>query len=250
MNREKYTEIVPPEHLNDFIKFFWHYRHDEEDFEYIVLPDACFDLVVDYENGCLQDIYLTGVWTRPKKVIVTKGTDLFAVRFKITAAEIFFSINLKDILDTMIFLPKDFWDIEKKAGNEFGNFYSILSDHLSSILHKSESIDKMKLKLFNLIYNENIYRVDELAKHISWTPRRINRYFNVRFGIPLKQFINMVRCFDSFEEIVNGNLYPSGNHADQAHFIKEIKKYTHMTPRELYKNQNDRFIQLIPLKKR
>lgn len=31
---------------------------------------------------------------------------------------------------------------------------------------------------------------------------------------------------------------------DQAHFIKEIKKYTEKTPRELSKNENVRFLQL------
>jgi AraC-like DNA-binding protein len=37
---------------------------------------------------------------------------------------------------------------------------------------------------------------------------------------------------------------PQEDYFDQAHFIKEIKKYTGTTPKELHKNENVRFLQL------
>ena len=40
------------------------------------------------------------------------------------------------------------------------------------------------------------------------------------------------------------HLSPQTDYFDQAHFIKEIKKYTGTTPKELHKNKNDRFLQL------
>ena len=45
-------------------------------------------------------------------------------------------------------------------------------------------------------------------------------------------------------DISKGLLYPQKDFFDQAHFIKEVKKYTGTTPKELYKNKNDRFLQL------
>ncbi|MFZ1582238.1 MAG: hypothetical protein WAT26_13895, partial [Saprospiraceae bacterium] len=60
----------------------------------------------------------------------------------------------------------------------------------------------------------------------------------------LKEFLKIVRCHATYQNISNGNLNPSTHFFDQAHFIKEIKKYTGVTPKELSKNKNDRFLQL------
>jgi AraC-like DNA-binding protein len=60
----------------------------------------------------------------------------------------------------------------------------------------------------------------------------------------LKSFLNIVRCNSSYKDISKGNLFPSENYFDQAHFIKEIKRYTGTTPSKLFKNENVRFLQL------
>ena len=60
----------------------------------------------------------------------------------------------------------------------------------------------------------------------------------------LKEFLKIVRCNSAYKNISNGNLSPQTDYFDQAHFIKEIKKYTGTTPKELHKNKNDRFLQL------
>ncbi|HWV29535.1 MAG TPA: hypothetical protein VN038_07775, partial [Dyadobacter sp.] len=44
-----------------------------------------------------------------------------------------------------------------------------------------------------------------------------------------------------------GRLFPDENYADQSHFIREIKKYAGVVPKELERNKNDRFIQFSTL---
>jgi len=246
---KKYAEIRPVSLLDPYVKFFWCYEHYDDDFEYIVLPDACFDLLVDFENGILQNVYLTGFWTKPKRITVTKGTTLLAVRFRFLAAELFFQKKIGDLLDDMTILPVSFWSIDGISNNGFARFTQLLTDHLCVLVSNAGDVDRRKLLLSDLICNERIFRVNELARRLFWSSRQINRYFNTQFGMPLKQFLNIVRCADSYGEIVSGNLYPSADHADQAHFIREVKKYTGNTPRQLHKNNNDRFIQLTYLKK-
>jgi len=56
-------------------------------------------------------------------------------------------------------------------------------------------------------------------------------------------------CNASYSDISEGNLFPQEDYFDQAHFIKEIKKYTGTTPKELYKNENVRFLQLLKVEK-
>lgn len=243
-----YQEIHPEERLNGFVKYFWRYEHSDEDVEYTLIPDACFDLVVDYEHNVLQNIYLTGVWTKPINLTVTKGTTLFAVRFKLIASDYLLKTELKALLNSMMILPKDFWDIHKAKCTEFERFASDLSETMVSLLKVQPKIDHRKLNLFHYIYSDEFQTVSQLSDKISWSSRQINRYFNKQFGISLKKLINIVRCDASYRGIVEGKLYPEQAFTDQAHYIKEIKKYTANSPGQLYKNENDRFLQLSVLK--
>lgn len=243
-----YKEIHTNDKLNAFVKYFWRYEHAGEDTEYTILPDACFDLVVDFENNILQNIYLTGIWTGPVKLTVTKGATLLAVRFKISASEYLLNREIKSLLNSMTILPRDFWNIHLAKSTEFERFASDLSNQMISIINNHPDIDNRKLKLFNLIYSEQFHTVNELSEKTGWSNRQINRYFNQQFGFPLKTLLSMVRCHASYPHIVEGKLYPEKEYTDQAHYIKEIKKYTENSPGQLYKNENDRFLQLSAFK--
>jgi AraC-like DNA-binding protein len=102
-----------------------------------------------------------------------------------------------------------------------------------------------------LIYSSNgSLSVKELSEKVNWSSRQINRYFNEQFGISLKTYCNILRFRASLPHIKKGKLFPELNFTDQNHFIKEIKKFSGVVPKELSKNQNDRFILLsaLPLK--
>ncbi len=245
-----YKEIHPNGSLNAFVKYFWRYEHSGEDVEYTLIPDACFDLVVDFENKVLQNIYLTGIWTKPINMTVTKGTTLLAVRFKMIASEYLLKIGLKALLNSMTILPKDFWDIHNVKCTALEKFASDLSETMVRLLNEQAKLDHRKLKLFEFIYSEEFLTVSELSERVGWSSRQINRYFNAQFGISLKKLINIVRCNACYPSIVEGNLFPEKAFTDQAHYIKEIKKYTEKSPGQLFKNQNDRFLQLSVLKAR
>ncbi len=85
---------------------------------------------------------------------------------------------------------------------------------------------------------------EEVSNQINWSNRQINRYLNKYLGVSLKTYLNIQKCHSSYFHISKGEFYPSNNYFDQPHFIREIKKHTGKTPKEIYKNQNDRFIQL------
>jgi AraC-like DNA-binding protein len=90
--------------------------------------------------------------------------------------------------------------------------------------------------------------VKELSEKVYWSSRQINRYFNQQFGVSLKAYCNILRFSASFKHISEGKLFPGQNFTDQNHFIKETKKYAGVTPKELSKNKNDRFIDITAIK--
>jgi AraC-like DNA-binding protein len=67
------------------------------------------------------------------------------------------------------------------------------------------------------------------------------------FGLSLKEYLNIIRSNQTFKDIANKKLAPQNKYFDQSHFIKEIKRYTGVTPTELSRNENDRFLQLLTI---
>jgi AraC-like DNA-binding protein len=113
----------------------------------------------------------------------------------------------------------------------------------------TKNIDSRKKKLFELIYSSNgSMPVKELSEQVFWSSRQINRYFNQQFGISLKAYCRLLRLGSSFKHISEGRLFPEQAFTDQNHFIKEVKKYAGVTPKELSKNKDDRFMDITAIK--
>lgn len=244
----KYREIKPDGFLNNFIQCFWEYETIDYEQNHTILPDGYFDLIAIFENNVLKTIMLTGVWTKPVNVSILKSTKYFAIRFKLLAVEYLFQQEIKSILDTTKQLPHSFWNINEYKINEFEKFVLDITHKLNNSIKHLTEIDERKLKLFELVYKNDLKSVEELSQIVSWSSRQINRYFNKQFGFSLKKFLKITRCRSSYRDISNGELFPRNNYFDQAHFIKEVKNYTDKTPTELYKNENDRFLQLSTIK--
>jgi AraC-like DNA-binding protein len=240
----QYKEIEPYGFLNNFVKCFWYYETTKTEVLHTILPDGYFDLIVEFENEILTTVKLTGIWTKPKDIQIPKNTKFFAIRFKLIAIEYIFQKEIKSILDAIVNLPFSFWNIDKYKSDEFEKFATEITSNLDTSIKHLRQIDDRKLKLFDFVYEQKTKTVAEISSKVFWSSRQINRYFQTQFGITLKEFLNIVRCNATYEEISKGNLNPNSDYFDQAHFIKEIRKYTGATPKVLNQNKNDRFLQL------
>lgn len=242
-----YRQIKPTGFLSNFVQSFWYYQTTDAEVQHTILPDGYFDLIAEFENDVLSLVKLTGVWTKPKDIVIPKNTKFFAVRFKLLAIEYVFKKEIKSIVNTTVNLPFTFWNLDTYTCDEFEKFVADTSNRLEASIKHLREIDNRKFKLFENVYQQKTKTVAELSTQIFWSSRQINRYFNSQFGITLKEFLKIVRCHAAYEKISNGNLSPQSDFFDQAHLIKEIKKYTGVTPKELNKNKNDRFLQLSKL---
>jgi AraC-like DNA-binding protein len=244
----KYEEIKTDGYLSNFVKCFWTSETLTKSSEYTILPDGYFDLIVEIRNKKISSVKLTGIWTIPIDIQTETHTEIFAVRFKPLAIELLENINLKSLLNSSIYLGTDFIGIGNLAFNNFKDFCKHIENYLQSRIEKSKTVNDFKIRLFNEIFKKEIFNVQELSERVFWTSRQINRYFNLTFGLSLKEYLNILRCNQTYKDISNNKLSPQSKYFDQSHFIKEIRKYTGVTPTELYKNKNDRFLQLSTIK--
>ncbi len=239
----------PDSALADFVESFWMLENLSDDKkEIVVLPDGRFDIFFSHSANEPYHVTLMGLGDKPDQTSILPGTVMFAVSFKLLAIEYLLDVKTTFLLNGVYNLPNDFWGITIDDLNDFAGFCKKISAKMMTLI--KSGIDGRKQKLFELIYSSNgTLAVKELSEKVHWSSRQINRYFNQQFGISLKAYCNILRFRASLQQIRNGKLFPEENFTDQAHFIREIKKFSGVIPKELSRNQNDRFILLSTLPK-
>lgn len=240
---------LPDPSISHFVHSFWMLENNTgKDISSTVLPNGMVDLAVMSTDPDIWQKTIRGLDTVPSEILIPKGTKMFSVGFKLLAVEYLFGDSVKDFLNTGKVLSDEIWYFDKEDLSTFEKFQIKTTAIIKNIA--AENIDNRKKKLFELIYSsEGSVTVKLLSESVFWSSRQINRYFNQQFGISLKVYCNILRFGSSFKHISEGRLFPEQNFTDQNHFIKEIKKYSGVTPKELSKNKNNRFMDIAAIKK-
>lgn len=246
----KYERVKPATVLQDYVESFWQLENTSPTGKNIVVvPDGRIDLFLSYSVKQGFHITLSGLETEPDSVNFEGNTKIFAISFRLLAVEYLLQTSIADLTNDIRMQPSDFWDFSETDLENFHDFCEKANRKMAELL-SLKKIDERKLRLFHLInLHQGEITVHELAEKAGWSERQINRYFNDKFGLSLKKYCNILRFRASFGQIKEGKLFPELNFTDQAHFIREIKKFSGVTPKELTKNPNDRFIQFSTLPK-
>jgi len=239
---------LPDYSISHFVHSFWMLENNTgKDIPSTVLPNGMVDLTLMKMNAGNWEMFLRGIDTEPSQVVIEKDTKIFTIGLKLLAVEYLLGDSIKDVLNEGRNFTNDSLQFEETDLDSFENFCNKATQKIKTIF--PENIDNRKKKLFELIYSSNgSMPVKELAEQAFWSSRQINRYFNEQFGISPKAYCNILRLGASFKHISEGKLFPEQNFTDQNHFIKEIKKFAGVTPKELSKNKDDRFIDITAIK--
>lgn len=246
----KYHIIKPDNSLSDFVDSFWFlHNQSENDKKTIGLPDGRLDLFLYKSPTEAFRIMLIGVETQQyEQGEIPANSLIFCISFKLLAVEYILRDPISDIINNARILPNDFWGFTENDLQDFDLFVKKATQKMQSLL--TTTIDERKRKLSELIYaSKGEITVKELSEKVVWSSRQINRYFNQQFGISLKTYCNILRFRASLDHLAQGKLFPEENFSDQNHFIKEVKKFSGVVPKELSQNKNDRFILLSALKR-
>lgn len=247
LNEIEYQYTLPKPELSSFVESFWMIKnHSPEGKKIVILPDGRFDIIYfRVGSGPLQSV-LRGLDTLPREAVIPGNSIMCAVSFKLPAVEYLLTNNVALLVNKGTRLSADFFDITESDLDDFRNFCDRLSSTLVS--HVKKDIDIRKQKLFEMIYaSDGSVRIKCLADHAGWSSRQISRYFQQRFGISPKAFCGILRFRGALHQLKKGLLFPEQNFCDQTHFIRAVKRFSGVLPKELAKNKNDRFILLSAL---
>ena len=244
MDELEYRLIKPDPSISDFVYCFSSLQNLSSQKEGVIVPNGKIDLLFCKTKEKQLHIVLMGLETKPKPMPKLDIISFFAISFNPLALEYILHQSIAEFVDSGLELPNDFWDFNIDDLENFEMFCEKASQKIQLILPKE--VDQRKLRLFNLIFeSDGEINIKELSEKIGWSERQINRYFKKHLGISLKYYCNILRFQASLHHIKDGHLFPQLNFTDQSHFIKEIKKLSGVSPKELFKNQNDRFLQFL-----
>lgn len=243
-NRIEWRSSQAPSKLTDFVDSFWMLTNLSDDsIDVVVLPDGRIDLLfTDYSGNCFGAL-LMGLETEPSLAKIPPNSRMFAVSFNLLAAEYVLKTDVSHFLNSVKNLPDDFWGIVMEDLDDFEQCCRKVSTKIMNLVNQDVEIRKQTL--FEHIYKNNgSITIRRLTEITLWNSRQINRYFNQMFGLPLKVYCNILRFRASLVHLKQGKLYPEQNYTDQAHFIKEVRKYAGVSPKVLRGNPGSRFIHL------
>lgn len=250
----------PHEDLATLVKCYWTLEIPKEKTpkKNTIVPDGCIKMIFHYgdlykhynENKnsvFLPKSFVIGQLTRPYEVEPTGETGTFFVCFHPNGFLPFANFPIKEMENTDVSLEKLFGtdgkEIEQKILNAKSTSERI--KHIETFLFKrladTSTIDYIVKSTVETILTANgQLSINELSKQNSINRRQLLRKFSSAIGLSPKQLSKTIRLqatlkillskkVDSLTDLAYENEY-----FDQAHFIKEFKEFTGLTPKEFY----------------
>ncbi|NIF06198.1 helix-turn-helix transcriptional regulator [Chryseobacterium sp. Tr-659] len=245
-----YNFIEPDPEIADFVEHLGTFQNlSDEPKEVVIIPDGRVDLFFSQSPSEPFHATLIGLETYAEQREIPPKTIAFVISFKPIAVEYILNTSIAELLNTGKELPHNFWGFTVDDLQDFEICCIKAVQKIKELI--PEKVDQKKHQLFELVYlSKGEMSVHELSDQTGWNSRQINRYFTKQLGLSLKAYSTILRFRASLEHIAQGRLFPELNYTDQNHFIKEVKKFSGVAPKELSKNKNDRFILLSVLKRK
>jgi len=255
-----YKTYRPSLSLAPFIKCFWSLKSlaSASPEKQRIVPDGCMELIFhcgDAYEQFLQDgnrvlqpkSFVFGQITAPLEICPTGKTDILAARFHPDGFEPFTSIPVSEMENKAVAL-KDLFGEEGSqletqvlATREHSDRIHLIEQFFLRKLRSPETLGRMIRSGIELMHKFNgQVSVNDLAGLLNTNRRQLERKFSTTIGISPKQLSKIIRlqsAIKMLEQKQYTNLtslaYANG-YFDQAHFIKDFKELTGMSPKKFY----------------
>lgn len=246
---QNYNEIMS---IEPYQALFYEFRTTSRDKcqEYVTyIPNGCMDILFIQSNTGSY-IELLGSSTQAKQVRRLANADYFGVRLKpglffsygdltlkeLTNQELLFSYNNEDIKSFFQAL-KHAKSLQKKA--------ELFHTCLDTYINLARVHDLTGFMLSEINETQGSVRIHELADALHYSERHISRIFLDSMGFTPKTFARIVRFQNVIDSILHQPMHSLCDYmtelgySDQAHFQREFKQYTGITPKHFLSYAQD-----------
>lgn len=256
-----YNTYLPNADLDSFVKCYWTlegpaYPNPEKQ---RIVPDGCMEMIFHcgdlyeqyFEDGShivQPRAFVFGQITKPLEIKQTGKTDIFAIRFHPHGFVPFISAAASTMENRAVPLQELFGsqgDLLETAilnASTTTKRIKILETFLMDCLVNEEAIDRLiKSSIETLLTLNGQLSVAELSKELAVNRRQLERKFASSVGLSPKQLAKIFRLQATLKTLLVKGQAPSltaiaytGDYFDQAHFIKDFKEFTGVTPKKFY----------------
>lgn len=246
--------------LTDFVKRYWTLDGEKETvpLKNTIVPDGTMKLIFHYgdtykhhsQNGkitVLPKCFLIGQLTKPYVIEPVGVTGSFVVQFKPNGFLPFTPIPIKEMENTAVPLDILLGEEGKKLGEQILNASAtaqriqIIETFLFEQLAKKKTIDHIVKSTVEAISNRNgQFSVNKFSENNNINRRQLARKFSSTIGLSPKQLAKTIRIQTALKVLLNEeitsltDLAYENEYFDQAHFIKEFKEFTGLTPKAFF----------------
>lgn len=238
---QSFREIMQTEPYQALFYEFQTNNDDSSKAGITYIPNGCTDIlfVLDKYGSHME---ILGSSIEVKRIHRIKNARYFGVRLKPGMFICYHNLTLRDITNQELFFEEMedtleifFQKLEQSSSlNEKMNLFHAYMD---SYIHISEVNPLTGYILSEINSTQGNVRIHELAEELHYSERHISRIFQDSMGITPKTFARIVRFQNVIDSILQQPMlslcdYMSElGYSDQAHFQREFKQYTGITPR-------------------
>lgn len=250
----------PSSELKEFVWCYWNLEGDKETtpVKNTIVPDGTMKLIFHYgdtyrhhpklgESIVLPKCFLIGQLTRPYIVEPLGVTGSFIVRFHPNGFLPFATIPIKDMENAAVPIGTLFGDEGREIGkkilkaNDTSERILLIEEFLLKHLTEKKTIDTIVQSTVETILKaKGTFTVNEFSRMMDINRRQLARKFSTVIGLSPKQLSKTIRIQATLKKLLNNkvntltDLAYENEYFDQAHFIKEFKEFTGLTPKEFY----------------
>lgn len=251
----------PEQHLSPYVALIWVFESrfgvplaDSR----LIVPDCRAKIIVPYRNSLCaavdtrllnaqeHHIFLVGIQTHPTTIAST-ATDTGTIGIELTPKGLYhlFKLSMHEVTNRMVSFEELFGSpgarLQKRVGDaeDPKAKIALLQTALTHLLQQNEKEYALLDHTLDLLaQTHGMMRIQELAAHLGYTKRYLDRLFQEHVGVSPKSLASILR----FQEVYQGwmqhqsppffrDQWPA-YYYDQSHFIKEFKRFTGFTPQQ------------------
>lgn len=255
-----YQTFKPENDLSALVKCYWTLDGPGEDSpqKQVIVSDGCMEMIFHYGDLYRQYLssgesiiqprcFVIGQLTEPLEIQPTGRTGIFSVRFHPDGFAPLSPISLKGMENQAVPLTTIFGgdvsvvEMQVLAAGSTEERIECVEAFLTARMLDERTTDYVVRAAVETILTANgQLPIDELSRRAGISRRQLERKFVSLIGMSPKRLSRTVRLQATLKAILSGDkpnltsLAYDADYYDQAHFIRDFKEFTGMTPSEFY----------------
>ncbi|MDA0243759.1 MAG: helix-turn-helix domain-containing protein [Chloroflexi bacterium] len=259
-----YKTYQPHSDLGAFIKCYWtlEVQAEVESQRQRIIPEGCLEMAFilgdDIKRYTSEDKFIIqpramvlGQITEPFFIEPTGYVNCFSVCFYPYGFANFVSTPIKSLANketplTLLFGQDTAKELEQKItkAEDTETRIKIIESFFFKRLNDQVCIDNIvKAAIDTMVLTSGNTTIKEMLKNDVSKRRQLERNFTKQIGISPKQLCKVIRLQTALKMMLNQQheslveIAYNSNYYDQAHFIKDFKEFTGITPKEFFDDE-------------